>query len=1193
MDWRIIRVVGCLFFGCVFTCTGADQMLFRDFWSADSIQWGDGRPYETPVKKEGPYPQGFRADYTFVIPASGWYELLFPNTAVGLRHDLLIDGVVKWRYRATSRVSSGGDKLVKAGNLWLESGKHLVRVQRVGYPSFPPAIIGGIELRVAQGRPEASITAEKTFLDMMRVGEALEITVTAGGLNSDITFEILRFDLIDPSRKPIVVAEVAVKKDGAPLPRKVRIECSTEGAFDLKARIKGGKDFLLGCEFPIEGYGVVDVRQFTAGNGRLEIVHDIDCAAGTDRGIPLKADAFRECNGPTRVQASAAGTFRESHNSTVPGADPMKTLDDWNSFSGFSYKLEIPEVQIPYLIDIEFPDDARRSVTIGQNWISESGELVKGTYYSAKAYETGGFQPLTYETKHHRAIVWAASNRMVLTILSQQFPHRAAISKIKISRFVDGMVPVSPKGSGRGRTFYHWYEEANNWRYLVNIGGLYPEGLAHDFVGLDRWLRLARYFGANGVSACGVSYQLASWRATTLDGFGPKTYDECRLAALLCEKYGMKYMPEVFPTQWYMNMVMLPERTGKPEDLSSYSYEGKRSGPEFCPNDMNALHPLVQEKWMKALGELADKLRDCSSFQGITIRADEWLSRGEFMLPSLNWGYGDWIVKQFETEIGIEVPVAEKDLERFSKRFSFLTSSAMRERWEDWRCARIMSYHKNLRQRIQGGRPELFFGIVGDFRSDPGPLLSSSINERARGCGVNLVKMGHERSLIAIPYGRYGFRNLGYEARACYDEFFDPENLKAGMGALRSFSAYMNYLEFGHEWPAEKLGLPGKPREAPYYYCSTALASGRGSLEKFAVALAEQDSALLRDGGNSDIYGDSEIWRPWFAGFESLPALKFQSFPIATDSIAVWYRLCDRAEADVDGLYFYAVNREPFSVKIILEIRGVNNVTRLGAGNIEALSNGVLELTLQPFELRAWRASRNAVIFSAKTRIPQERINYIEKRIEFAQRIADKLKNTYQDEVSLSKKKDFLSLLEIAKTNYKQGKYWRARTALSMAPALEMYEAFGVLPAGQVYTEFPDEVVDLPWRGQTQQRHLTLSAESLVAESSGGVLKSSTEFNQDWSGAKVLWTDSGKLEMTVKTPASGRYALRLGFVAQKKGEITCRINGVQLERMGEGDQLSMPQTVAFRSVSLKQGINHIEIGRSAPFGVYAVQLVRR
>ena len=35
----------------------------RDFWSADHIEWGDGRPYATPVKKEGPYPQGFKADF--------------------------------------------------------------------------------------------------------------------------------------------------------------------------------------------------------------------------------------------------------------------------------------------------------------------------------------------------------------------------------------------------------------------------------------------------------------------------------------------------------------------------------------------------------------------------------------------------------------------------------------------------------------------------------------------------------------------------------------------------------------------------------------------------------------------------------------------------------------------------------------------------------------------------------------------------------------------------------------------------------------------------------------------------------------------------------------------------------------------------------------------------------------------------
>ncbi|XHR27135.1 MAG: hypothetical protein ACFUZC_14400 [Chthoniobacteraceae bacterium] len=1189
--WKYALILLCC--SPLVTAEAQNAPLSKNFWNADLILWGDGRPYTSPVKPEGPYPQGFRADFKMEIPSTGWYEVIFPSALDGLRNDLLLDGQYVWRYRAACQLSKNS-KDAKAGNLWLTAGVHTLRVQRVGHPAaFPVTVIGGIELRPAEGRPEASVTAEKTIVDIVRAGEALEIKVTGGGLKNAVSYELLRSDLFEKTRKPEVVMQVDFPASPTAITKRVKIPCPAEGAFGLSAKIKGGKELLL-SEFPVDVYGVVDVKNVKQASGKLQVLHQVDCVAQTDNGQPIPEGSFLECNGPTQIRESQAGKYRESHDCTPPGAEPMIASDDPHSFSGFSYTLDLPEVQVPYLVDIVFPDDDRRSVTISQNWVNEkTNEFSKGTSYSAKGYETGGMQPLSNEMCHHRAIVWSASRKLILGILSQQKGHRAAVAKITISRFEDDTVPAAKAQTSGGRTFCHWYEEANNWRYLVNVNSKYPAGLVHDMVGLERWIRLCRYFGMNGLSACGIGYQTAFWRPTTLEGFGPLTYDQCRLAALLCEKYGMTYTPEVYGAQGYINAITLPGLAAKPEDVRSFSCHGAEKGPAASICDMNPLHPAVQKLWIDALGELSDKLRDCPSFRGITVRADSWGFRGEYIFPGLNWGYGDWITRRFEKDTGLKVPGQEGSPQRFIQRYEFLTSSAVKDQWVKWRCDGILDYHKRLRDRIRGNRHDLFFGVVGDFRCDPVFDLPGSVAERALGCGVDIERLKTEDGLAVIPYARYGFRSNGVKEQGIYDDFLDPENVDAGIGAIRGFSAYMNYQELASNWPAEKLGVNIAPRKGPYY-CSAALASGRNSLEKFAVVLAEQDTAFLRDGGNTDIYGDPEIWNPWFAEYRALPALPFRAFDAALDPVAVWSREIRKTDGFDPGLYFYAVNREQYPVRIDLTLQGGGKITRLGTGEAVAPRAGVLSLELQPYELRSFRTGLGAKIIEAHTTVPPEKIAAVRKRLAFAQDIAGSIAGPDGSAVSEKEKTAFFKQLDIAWDAYQQGHLWRTRTAVSMAPALRVYEALAKLPEGQVVTAFPGLLQGRPKEGHWRPIRPVRTGDSLaswIPAETGVTSKPSTEINPDWGGSQVFMSANGTMAFELEIPADGLYSLKIGHVAKEKGVTTLSIDGSSLATPAVTHAANAPETFAFPAIPLKTGKARLTLHREGEFGIYALQLV--
>ncbi len=1175
----------------------------KDFWDFSRIEWGDGRPYEKPVKKEGPYPQGFVADYEISVPAEGWYELVYTNAGEGMRHDLILDGTCLWRFRTTSRMEKGS-KDAKAGNIWLSSGKHVLRIQRIGRTSFPIMMIGGFELRAAGGRPEACITAEKTLVDIVRAGEKLEIKVTGGGAGKEAAYELLRRDLTDASRRPELVAEVSFPPAARPETRNLAIPCPAEGAFSLSARVKGGRD-LLPCEFPIGEYAVIDVAAAPKGGGGTVPVHVIDCVAQTDNGTPVPDGAFVECNGPTRVVRTAAVSYRESHDCTVPGSEPMKRPDDPHSYSGFSYRIDLPELQVPYLIDVEFPDDARRSVTISQNWIDEkTGGFAKGTAYSAKAYETGGMQPLSGQIRHHRTIVWAASKRMMFAILTQQVGHRAAASKITVSRFEGDQVPAAKADNPGGRVFCHWYEEAENWRYLVNVASAYQGGIVHDMVGLDRWARLCRYFGVNGISACGAGYQGAFWRTTTLDGFMPTDYDQCRLAALICEKYGMRYTPEVFPAQWYMNLVTLPALAENPDDVRSFSCHGAARGQNSAVCDLNPLHPVVQKAWIDAFGELADKLRDSPAFCGITVRADGWLFRGDYTFPSLNWGYGDWIIRQFEKDSGTKVPGADDDPGRFLKRYEFLVSKDMLDKWISWRNHRILDYHLRIRDRIRGSRPDIFFGIFGDFRCDPCYDQPSSVSRRALECGVDLEKLKSVDGLAMIPGARYGFRNLGVQDQRIYDDFLDPENVGAGMGVNRSFAAYMYYQELATFWPAEKLGVAVGKEPVPYY-CSAALASGRNSLEKFAVVLAEQDSSFLRDGGNTDIYGDPEIWNPWFAEFCALPALPFERVESARDPVAVWQKMLSGSSFQVpgktearniapDAFYFYAVNREQYPVRIEITLAGTDEVFRLGTGEKIRLTGAVLPLDLEPYELRSFRTSASASVVTTKTIVPEDKISYVRNRIAFAQDVANMISGPRKDDFSAADRGAFMRQIAAAWDAYSKGWLWRARTSLSMAPALKIYEDTARMPEGQVVTKFPGLLQERPREGHWIPKRPVIKADALekmLPSGSKAVIKPSSDINKEWGGSQILAADSGMLELTLEIPADGPYVIRIGHVSPLPGVTVASINGESLPSAMETSKPCDPETFAFPALKLKAGKAQLSMRRDGPFGVYALQIL--
>jgi hypothetical protein len=1155
-----------------------------DFWKADTTEWGDGRPLGG---KPGPkqVPQGFKSDWKIEVPETGWYELYLIGGGGGFGHDAMLDGRVLYLAGSTDRNEKGR-------NLWLEAGTHTLRLQRIGRSAFPCKAFKHFELRRGTG-PGSAITAAKTLLDVMRAGEDLKIEVTGGGTGKAASYELLSRDLQNPEQAAKLVGTVKFSASGKAITKTVKVKCPDEGAFTLNARIAGGRE-LSDSEFPIGPYAVVDVKAVPVRESKRELVYDIDCVKQTLNGQPIAKGDFIECNGPTRVTTGTAGTYRESHDCTQPEAAAPGSggAGVAKSFSGFSYKLKLPQIQVPYLMEVEYPDDDQRCIVMGPHWLDPKtgnlSALSKG--YNCKSVQTGGMFRLSNQMQMHRAVFWPKTSEAVVTIFSQEIGTRAAVAKIRLYRFPDGNLPLV-KTTTNGRNLIHWYEEAHNWKQLVGVAKMFDSKVVTDLVGLNRWAQFVRYHGGSGISALGVGYQSAFWRQTHLPGFEPEPYDVPRLVALVCEKYGLKYMPEVFPNQWYMNKMVLPKLAENPDDIHSVNCNGNRIGKGAAACDLNPLHPVVQNTWIDAIGELADKLRDCPSFLGVEVRANVWQFRGDFTLPGLGWGYGDWIIRQFEQDTGITVPGDLSDSNRFMARYEFLTSPDQRQQWVDWRCERILDYHKRLRDRIRGRRDDVKLVLWGNFSSDATYKLPTDTLTRMKYCGVDLDKVRQAGDIAIMTAARSGSRFVTSKTQGIYDNFFDPDYVRAGMGEPRAFTSYMNYLELASDWPAEKLGLKlGKKMKKPPYHCSASNGAGRNSLERYAVVVAEQDSSLLQEGGNADSFGDSELWRPWFAEFRALPALPFTALDQARDPVAVWHAKVKHQKGFKNGFYFYAVNRARWPVSVDLGFEGCDSVISLTSDQETSLTDGRLVLTLQPFEIRSFRTSSRADIVDAKTSIPNEMHVAILSRLAFAQRLRETIADGTIPEESL---KSFDDALATAWQALERKAYWRARSVLRSAPMMRVYELTGSMPEGQIVGKFPNLMRSADNMGHWKLLEPMISGDQLMALADRPDVVSSNRFNPEWGGFRVLQAKDGRLVLDLDIPATGLYTLQFGLVGTTAGPVIVNVAGETLADPAMIREARKPDTAIHGNVDLTAGKQRVVLTRpgGGSFGLYALKVL--
>ncbi len=1124
--------------------------------------------------------------YDFELQESGWYELYLLGTPLGWRRDIELDGkrIFKGVLRDDAFLTDKNSP-AKVRSLYIEKGKHTLKYTMA---AFPGLYLHGWGL-IKANSPAQSIYGELQSNSIGRISDVRQVQLTFKSQSFEQTLTLTATE--DISKQTFTLGQFKLKANTTS--QAISFRLPQQGSYQLAAKLDD--QVLQSSDLALPLLGAIDTTPVTVHQPTVKktLLWDIDCVKQTRNGKPVKLDeTFWEANGPTRIHRSPAGTYRESD--ALSGDNQIVSGHGERSLNAFSYAIDVPEIQVPYLLEVDYPDDTRRTTNVV---ILEKAIIHPRHGYPmaqlGSGYETGDAFELTNEMKTHRVYFWPTVPEIRAALVSIYDGQRAAAARIRVYKLDEGLPdPVKPYAGPKpgGRVFASYYEEWRRWNAHQRSAYLAGRNeMSQDIIGIDRWLRLSRAVGMNAISPTEVVYRSCTYDSDALYGYGTQPYDIPRLAVLLAEKYQMGYSPELHVTPRPTLDNLVKAQADKPEDTLLYSQTGavgikNNYGPGFNP-----LHPAVQDRYLMILDELVSKLGDSPAYDGVNIRLMTWAGNSWFWLCSLNWGYGDWTINQFEKDTGIDVPTPSGDqsLQRFSERYTFLTSKTMVDRWIAWRNGRMLQYIRKMRDVVTAANPDARLIFTGSyeldyiFEHDPDATPQQLLTE----AGFDLEALSQEHGIGFVNVNAYGRAKTAspVEDQAMFDKliFNDKRLIAGGNGQIQKVTN--TYFEVHERVPVDRLGLPGY---TPKGYCGAAEAAGRMGLRKLAIPLAEQDTLRFVQGGLGYVWGQPDVYVPWLNAFTALPAVAFDEVASPGDAVVVRQKTLENKG------YGYVVNREPFAVDVTLTVNA-KQLERLGTGEKLPVTNGKLTLQLQPFELISFKSQDNATIIKVSMVIPQERIDLLKNRLAQCQQWQMQMQDgALADALNDQQKSDYANILAKSWQAFSDQRYWHARHLLGSQTMLAIYQTIGRLPVNQLGRDFPMQLTVSPTGKYEPANPALISAAQLLKQAKAASTPQcvdSASINPDWGGDEVLLVDN-QVQLGFDVPFAGKYRIALGHVRDRRGAMMASLNGKSLPILANTKQPNVPEQTAFGMHALKAGDAQLSLQGTGQIGVYALNI---
>ncbi len=1099
------------------------------------------------VRREGILRGNGEADYDFAVSARGWYE--FYVQATPWPTDLYLDGAFLIHTPFDSGVWPSRDGAFKVLNLFLEAGAHTLRFSRTWFPGLPfmrrfflvPARDLTGMVRLAPVGNHLCFRAGEPFRVKLSAGRGkaearltLRVSASAGGA------EVAAISCVVPAGEGLFETELA-------------LPTSTEGVFDAAVVTGDGRSASRVLQ-----YLVVNTRQRPPAPDDLDIesVARIDCA--------VKPPDYASAGG-TRVVSAAFGAYRESGDR---GHAEQGARADW-----FAYVLNLPEVQAPYLLEIVYPDDDERTFTYsiiepdmpGGRTLTH-GIASGGMYRLSHSFQTTSmvFYPRRRDPRVHFRTWWDGQ--------------RAAVAEIRVYRIRSGFprpvreLPAAVRRFGRYQEepcrFVQWGARpvgnrwANLWRPAERIGQY------SNWVGVNLWQPTVAIYGAAlwpGRYLPSLDHDADLWAVK-----GPPTKkeplakDTLRLLLLAAEKYRMKLIAELFmPASRPVMRRYFEERFGGNGGIEWKApaadkpwlvvhRTGRRPGTVLY----NPVYPGIQDWVADIVRELALRYRDCPAFSGVAIRFMGWQFHGWQGFASIHWGYGDYTIRRFEQDTGVQVPVGGDDPARFQKRFEWLMEHAFDE-WVRWRCRCLRAYYGRLAKVLTEARPDLRLYLDFHGPNFGGDADNAEYDRKGwagllRETGIDPGLFRDNPAIVLRPRRHYPPGIRGVDTRdpavrfAAIDRFYDPAPLRAAARPVGE-QGTLGYVHFdansfeSNLARLSDLGLTaavGK-RSDSVHGAGLLFPAGNWFQERFADALAESNIVSMTDGSHGYISWPPDRLRSFTESYLSVPAVPMRRVPGAVDPVAVWYG------RDGARTVAYAVNRADVSVTVRLRFRPASSaVKRLGAGEPlpAAAPDGTVTVKMKPFELLALEAAAGTTPVAPAAVVPPEIVAELQGQATFVAGLLESGRSMADRALAPCSLVDFQrgrEKLAAIRNALEAGRIVTARRLLMHPWLAKLYAAFDAWPPDLWQRRVPrtPQGAMLP---KTLLEHVPPESRDRVRVVSGGQIVPAL------AGVDALvWTDGPVTFERVRLPVANRYRIRVGWVASGPG-VNCptvRVDG--------------------------------------------------
>lgn len=675
----------------------------------------------------------------------------------------------------------------------------------------------------------------------------------------------------------------------------------------------------------------------------------------------------------------------------------------------FAYKFTVQAPGEPHVVVVKYPDEGRRSAEIVINSKGAPNALDVATGYITTANATGkqAELPLYFWPRE-------ADNAIIFRTLIGGQP--ASCTSISIFQLTEGLPPTrADVPADGGRSIGLWWRQP---AAPVKFGA--RTVLAPDiYRSFDRLADYLRFAGHDLLCYpvawdAGVLYPSAGEGFRMGAGADRHCTDWVQYALYVCEQRGLRFLPQMFVN----DLFALSDRFGSDEaaDLAAGKASGRlvtwdgtlsRGGPQEPPL-YTPVHAVVRDAILERIDELGRRYSRSPALAGVALHLGQshclWFG-------SILSGYGDATVAQFEKDTGIRVAVRARGAARFAARARWLLGQKRAE-WVAWRCKVVHALLAEAATRLRKHRGGLTLyvdvGVPDAFALHPLAGLGGWIEGR-RSLGESYREGGLDLSLFAKTPGIVVRRVLspsdgpilayqggGGVAAAAVDSLQRLREANAPFLAAGQAGAVCSYRSFessiGRLAPMKGFWW-GSPAARPSY----PTAAGRQFLEPLARAVADLDAVTLAVGGAAVLTaGHEPELRAFTRAFRALPRKRFADVPGMSDPV------CARELRDGDAHLIYLVNRAPYPVraylafeprqvalrdlatgaKATLEAVTARELPAPATGGTQRVSGALLDVTLEPFELRSYRVlmTKAQIIHAAAEVSPGARLRLAQRR---------------------------------------------------------------------------------------------------------------------------------------------------------------------------------------------------------------------